>query len=190
MLAGMEYIVVPGGRRTRDAWVRENLVPLCGAVFFFVTQQVKKLVSGKDIDRDSYVPTRKRIIGLLEKAREGIDTRGLDEDEAWEGWTPIKPKEFDAAVKEVGDRVWLEADWYSGLGDVIEAGNAIDDSRRCEQGASLKAVPVRRADTMFQDRYDYLSEKKRREYRIWKESIIRRIDIMEKEGVDAMEVDG
>ncbi|KAF9877618.1 origin recognition complex subunit 6 [Colletotrichum karsti] len=190
MLAGMEYIVVPGGRRTRDAWVRENLVALCGAVFFFVTQQVKKLVSGEDIDRGSYVPTRKHIIGLLEKARQELDTRGLDDEEAWEGWTPIKPKEFDAALKEVGDRGWLEADWYSSLGDVIEAGNAIADSRRGEKDASLKTAPVRRADTMFQDRYDFLSEKKRREYRIWKESILRRIDIMEKEGDDAMEVDG
>uniref|UniRef100_L2GG81 Origin recognition complex subunit 6 n=1 Tax=Colletotrichum fructicola (strain Nara gc5) TaxID=1213859 RepID=L2GG81_COLFN len=190
MLAGMEYIVVPGGLRTRDGWVRENLAALCGAVFFFVTQQVKKLAGGEDIDRESYVPTRKLIMGLLEKAREEVDARGLDDDEAWEGWAQVKPKEFDAALKEVGDRGWLEADWYRSLGDVIEAGNAIAESRGGEKSDSYKTAPVRRADTMFQDRYDFLSEKKRRDYRIWKESILRRIDIMEKEGADEMEVDG
>ncbi|KAJ0336780.1 hypothetical protein COL922a_007547 [Colletotrichum nupharicola] len=190
MLAGMEYIVVPGGLRTRDGWVRENLAALCGAVFFFVKQQARKLAGGEDIDRESYVPTRKLIMGLLEKAREEVDARGLDDDEAWEGWAQVKPKEFVAALKEVGDRGWLEADWYRSLGDVIEARNAIAESRGGEKSDSYKTAPVRRADTMFQDRYDFLSEKKRRDYRIWKESILRRIDIMEKEGADEMEVDG
>ncbi|KAL0941125.1 origin recognition complex subunit 6 [Colletotrichum truncatum] len=190
MLAGMDYIVVPGGRRTRDGWVRENLTALCGAVFLFVTQQVKKLAKGDDDDPDSHVSSRKEILSLLQRAREEIDVRGLDEDEAWEGWTPVKPAEFDAVLKEVEERGWLEADWYRSLGDVIEAGNVIADSRVGESDASYKAAPVRRADTMFQDRYDFLSEKKRREYRIWKENILRRIDVMEKEGESAMEADG
>ncbi|WYZ36653.1 hypothetical protein EsH8_II_000159 [Colletotrichum jinshuiense] len=188
ILAGMEYIVVPGGRRTRDMWVRENLAALCGAIYFFVTEQAKKLATGADVDRDTYVPTRKEILDLLGKAREVVDVRGLDEEEAWEGWTPVKTKDFDAVVQEVTDRGWLEADWYQGLGDVIEAGNAIAESHRKEED-SYKA-PVRGADTMFQDRYDFLSEKKRREYRIWKDGILRRIDLMEKDTGEAMEVDG
>ncbi|KAF6810586.1 origin recognition complex subunit 6 [Colletotrichum sojae] len=186
VLAGMEYIVVPGGRRTRDAWVRENLTALCGAVFFLVWQQVRKL---EDAESTSDAPTRKQILDLLDKARAEVSTGGLDEDEAWEGWSTIKARDFDAAVKEVGERGWLEADWYRGLGDVIEASRAISDSRRGGDDASYKPAPVRRADTMFQDRYDFLSEKKRREYGMWKEGILRRIEQMEEEGVDEMEVD-
>ncbi|OLN91973.1 hypothetical protein CCHL11_01396 [Colletotrichum chlorophyti] len=190
MLAGMDFIVVPGGRRTRDPWVRANLAPLVGAIYFFVTLQVKKLQTGEDVEPSSYNSTRKQILDLLARARDEVDVRGLDEDEAWEGWAPVIPKDFDAAVKEVRERGWLNEDWYQSLGDVIEAGQTMKNSRRdggeeTEQGPML----VRRADTMFQDRYDYLSEKRRREYRIWKEDILRRIDAMEKEAGGAMEVD-
>ncbi|OHE92531.1 origin recognition complex subunit 6 [Colletotrichum orchidophilum] len=187
MLAGMEYVVVPGGRRTRDTWVRENLAALCGAVFFFVAQQVRKLATGKDVDRENYVPARKQVLDLLGKAREEVDARGLDEDEAWEGWAPVKTKEFDVAVREVTERGWLDADWYRSLGDVIEVGHAIAASHG--RGDETYKAPVRGADTMFLDRYDFLSDKKRRDYRIWKESILRRIDLMEKENGDRMEVD-
>ncbi|UQC74709.1 origin recognition complex subunit 6 [Colletotrichum lupini] len=191
MLAGMEYVVVPGGLRTRDAWVRENLAALCGAVYFFVAQQVRKLATGEDVDRENYVPARKQVLELLAKAREEVDARGLDEDEAWEGWAPVKSKDFDAAVKEVSERGWLDADWYRSLGDVIEAGHVIADSHgRGGDNAGAYKAPVRGADTMFLERYDFLSEKKRRDYRIWKESILRRIDLMEEENGDAMEVDG
>ncbi|KAK1508394.1 origin recognition complex subunit 6 [Colletotrichum tamarilloi] len=191
MLAGMEYVVVPGGLRTRDAWVRENLAALCGAVYFFVAQQVRKLATGEDVDRENYVPARKQVLELLAKAREEVDARGLDEDEVWEGWAPVKSKDFDAAVKEVSERGWLDADWYRSLGDVIEAGHVIADSHgRGGDNAGAYKAPVRGADTMFLERYDFLSEKKRRDYRIWKESILRRIDLMEKENGDAMEVDG
>ncbi|KAK6225890.1 origin recognition complex subunit 6 [Colletotrichum tabaci] len=186
ILAGMEYIVVPGGRRTRDAWVRANLAALCGAVYYLVTKQAKSLKLGEGVESESYVPERKRILELLAKAREEVDSRGLDEDEAWEGWAPVEAAEFDAALEQVADRGWLEADWYRSLGDIIEAGNVIADSHRQED--SYRA-PVRGADTMFQDRYDFLSEKKRREYSTWKEDILRRIDAMEKEGAEAMDVD-
>ncbi|TDZ74650.1 Origin recognition complex subunit 6 [Colletotrichum trifolii] len=189
MLAGMEYIVVPGGRRTRDGWVRGNLTALCGAIFYLVTQQYKELATSNE-DEDSYATKRQDILSLLQKAREEVDVRGLDEDEAWEGWSSTKPRDFDATVKEVGERDWLEADWYRSLGDVVEAGKAIADSRGEGADGGFKMGPVRRADTMFQERYDYLSEKRRREYRIWKERILRRIDALEKEGAEAMEVDG
>ncbi|KAK1999772.1 origin recognition complex subunit 6 [Colletotrichum falcatum] len=190
MLAGMEYIVVPGGRRTRDAWVRANLAALCGAVFFFVTQQVKKLKTGEDeVGSEAYKPERDRILDLIAKARASVGSRGMDEDEAWEGWAPVTAKEFDDAVQQVTDRGWLDADWYLSLSDIIEAGDVIADSRR--QAEDHYRAPVRGADSMFQDRYDFLSEKKRKEYRTWKEGILRRIESMEKEGKggEAMEID-
>ncbi|EFQ35210.1 origin recognition complex subunit 6 [Colletotrichum graminicola] len=187
MLAGMEYIVVPGGRRTRDAWVRANLAALCGAVFFFVTQQVKTLKTGEEVGSEAYKPERDRILDLLAKARASVGSRGMDEDEAWEGWAPVTAKEFDDAVQQVTDRGWLEADWYLSLSDIIEAGDVIADSHRRAEGPYR--APVRGADSMFQDRYDFLSEKKRQEYMIWKEGILRRIESLEKEGGEAMEVD-
>ncbi len=37
------------------------------------------------------------------------------------------------------------------------------------------SVQIRRADTMFQDKYDLLSERNREEYKIWKAKIMARI---------------
>jgi origin recognition complex subunit 6 len=40
-------------------------------------------------------------------------------------------------------------------------------------------VQISRPDTMFQDRYDYLSERKRKAYAEWKEGVLKRIKELE-----------
>ena len=47
---------------------------------------------------------------------------------------------------------------------------------------------MRRADTMFQDRYDFLSERKKKEYTLWKAGVLRRIKNLET-GEDGMDID-
>jgi origin recognition complex subunit 6 len=54
---------------------------------------------------------------------------------------------------------------------------------------SASNLQIRRADTMFQDKYDLLSEKRQAEYVVWKENIMSRIDaLLAKNG--SMEVHG
>ncbi|ROT43484.1 hypothetical protein SODALDRAFT_327677 [Sodiomyces alkalinus F11] len=205
ILAGVESIVAPGGRRTRDEWVLGNLTALCGVLYFLVTQQVLKIRTGQEINRDTYVPARKEVLGLMAKAREQqlpmATQKGLSDEDAWEGWHTLKARDFDAAAEEITTRGCLEDDWFRCLGEVIAAADRIDDddnSRRekrsglggQEGGMSAVKVTVRRADTMFQDRYDFLSEQKRIEYRIWKEGITGRIRQLEKDAAPRpMDVD-
>lgn len=201
ILAGVESIVAPGGRRTRDEWVLSNLSALCGAIYFFVTQQVMKIRTGREINRDTYVPARKEVLNLMAKAREQLPAagqRGLNDEDAWEGWQTLKPKDFDAATQEVTTRGWLEGDWFRCIGEVIAAADRSKDNPRREKRSGAGAqegedvppvkVTVRRADTMFQDRYDFLSEQKRIEYRIWKEGITARIRQLEKDAPRAMDI--
>ncbi|KAL2759633.1 hypothetical protein ACRALDRAFT_1091442 [Sodiomyces alcalophilus JCM 7366] len=187
ILAGVESIVAPGGRRTRDEWVLSNLSVLCGAIYFFVTQQVLKIRTGQEINRETYVPARNEVLNLMAKAREQLPNG----EDTWEGWQAPKSKDFDAATQEITTRGWLEGDWFRCLGEVIAAADRSGDNQRKEKqrgvssqgGGDVPAVKVtvRRADTMFQDRYDFLSEKKRVEYRIWEEGITSRIRQLERD---------
>lgn len=199
VLAGVEAAVVPGGKRTSDDWVKSNLAALCAALYFFVVQQVRKLETGEEVSQETYLPARREIIGLLGEAREELRhqfaARGYTEDDAWESWSTVKAREFDAAVQEVTDRGWLDGDWFRGLSDVISRPGDVEAGEDRGRGAEKEEedysvkMTVRRADTMFQDRYDFLNEAKRRDYRIWKDGILRQIELLEREASETMEVD-
>ncbi|KAG7119725.1 hypothetical protein HYQ45_014863 [Verticillium longisporum] len=201
LLAGMERAVVPGGRRTRDAWVLANLTGLVAAFYFFVVQQLRVLRTGEPITEENYLPVRAEVLALLTRARQELVVgRGLDEDDAWQGWQALRRRDFLAVTDEVTRRAFLQEDWYVGIRDLFASG-AFDDadaddaggeaqSRGDEEGAGrLTKLTIRRADTMFQDRYDYLSESRRLDYRLWKEGLLQRIEQAESTAPDAMDVD-
>ena len=78
--------------------------------------------------------------------------------------------------------------WAAGIEDLV----AVEERKAAEGEAATAVAPgqqVKRADTMFQERFDYLSEKKRKEYAAWKAGILGRIKELERDG-DAMEIDG
>lgn len=208
VLAGMESIVAPGGKRTKDEWTREHLTALLGAVYYVAATQVKRLrgTAPAKVDRESYVPARKQIVAALSTAREEVDIRGADEGEFWEGWHDMRAPMLDEAIKALKQRGWTQMDWYAGIGDVVarqgkaggrrksEAGRLADgeeDEQEDEQPGdqSEEGIQVRRADTMFQERYDYLSRSRLDDYEAWKEGVLRRIEELEANGPDAMEVD-
>ncbi|RSL63872.1 hypothetical protein CEP54_004986 [Fusarium duplospermum] len=189
ILAGMEAIVTPGGRRTEDEWVLKNVTALFAAIYFFVTMRVKALASGEAIDREGYVPLRKEILALLTRARNEVTVRGLDEDEAWDGWSSLKTKEFDEAVARVNERAWLTEDWYQGIADVVKLTqrSQFDDVEMLDE-ETMPKMQVKKADTMFQDKYDLLSEAKRADFMHFKEDMLARIALLTTAGA-AMEVD-
>ncbi|KAM0322984.1 hypothetical protein ACHAQA_009083 [Verticillium albo-atrum] len=200
LLAGVECAVVPGGRRTRDPWVLDNLTALVAAFYFFIVQQVRVLATGERITPDNYLPVRTEVMALLTRARaELVVGKGLEEEDAWEGWQAIRRRDFDAVMGEVTNKGFLQEDWFTGLSDLIargglEAAGEEEGEEAADGGAVGDEVrptkqTIRRADTMFQDRYDYLSEDKRKDYRLWKEGILRRIEQEEQGRREAMDVD-
>ncbi|KAJ4405146.1 hypothetical protein N0V85_004738, partial [Neurospora sp. IMI 360204] len=52
----------------------------------------------------------------------------------------------------------------------------VEDGQRANK---VEVVGVGQGDSMFQDRYDYLGERKQKEYAIWKQGILRKIKALE-----------
>jgi origin recognition complex subunit 6 len=119
------------------------------------------------------------------------------EEDMWEGWEKIGTKDVDSWLIQIPSRGWLELDWFEnivegaglevkdGLGQNGHSVDAVLESM-AEGGGVAKDVLQAGLGTMMQDRVNYLSERKRAEYKIWKEGIMARIEEIEAEGVDAM----
>jgi len=189
-LAGVESIVAPAGRRTDDAWVSKHVADLVATIYFFVIMRVRAVTSGEAIDREGYVPLRKEILALLGQARTDVAIKDINESEAWGGWKAIKSREFDAAVAHINETDWLAGDWYKGITDVVNTTREADDGMEDEgdDDDSGAPLPARRADTMLQEKYDFLSDARMSDYAAWKDQMLARIGQAMAAG-GAMEVD-
>lgn len=109
----------------------------------------------------------------------------------WEGWQEgLKAADISEALTVVADRGWLDSDWFRSIDLLRDAEQGADDvglsPHREDLISTAAAVQIRKADTMLQDRFDYLSERRRAEYRHWKAGILRRIEALERaQGRDA-----
>ncbi|KAK0704888.1 origin recognition complex, subunit 6 [Lasiosphaeris hirsuta] len=184
VMSGVESIAAPRGVRSADEWVASNLSALLAALYLYVWRGLT--AHGEDIDAAEYVRFRKRLIGALKKARaEVVVTPKVDEEgeegDPWEGWCDVKLKDLDTAALRINRHGWLELDWAAGIEDMVRAGEDADDREDQDEAdeETPEPVQIRRADTMFQERYDYLSERRRKEYVVWKEGILRKIEELE-----------
>jgi len=213
-MAGVESIVAPRGQRTDDKWVNANLSSLLGALYLYVWRGVTW--PGRDLDEAIYIKTRKQLAAAINRAREAVTVRVSSssslsyeqlQDAAWQGWHQIRLDDLDTATLRIHRHGWLELDWKQGIDDIVRADNpdkyvetqeASGGGQGDDSPNAPEPLPVRRADTMFQERYDYLSEKRRAEYAEWKEGILNRIKELERapgdqsqqHDPDAMDVDG
>ncbi|AEO61497.1 hypothetical protein MYCTH_2071028 [Thermothelomyces thermophilus ATCC 42464] len=154
--SGLESVVAPRGRLTDDGWVRAHLVAVLGALYLFVWRGVV-WPAGREVERE----------------------RG------WEGWEEPSVREFDAAAVRGARHGWFDMDWVDGVRDLADREE--DKRRRAEggddggegEGEEVVVTQIRRPDTMFQERYDYLSERKRKAYAEWKEGLLKRIKELE-----------
>ena len=191
IMAGMESILIPHGRKSSDEWVNDNLTALVGAIYFYVSERAQWKSDHDQVDLSRYQAVRKEIIKTLEQAKESATFKGSDEENAWVGWHSIRPRNLDKAVMEVNKRGWLQSDWYQGMQDIIAPvdGNGVDDEDEDNDGVEqTQSLEVRRADSMFQDRYDLLSQRRKDDFKVWKAEILRRIGAAQTSAVP-MEVD-
>lgn len=193
MMSGVESIVAPGGVMTEDTWVRNNLVSLLGALYLYIWRAVKW--PGEDLDEAEYVLFRKELVATLKRARQEVtlnppasSSSGSplkrkrptpeEEEASWEGWHIVRAKDLDTAAVHINRHGWLELDWAKGIDDLItQAAEGGEEDGVDNDGDSVTQGPIqiRRTDTMLQERYDYLSERKKQEYEVWKEDILNRI---------------
>lgn len=181
VLAGVQTIVAPHGKRSNDAWIAEHLGSLVAAVAFMVTIKYATLETGKPISSEQYADWRKNIIRALRQARKDVDVKDQDEEIFWEGWTYIGPKEVDEAAKRFNENGWQNEDWFKGIRDQLGAGlHADTEMEDCEDAISASAhSQIQRGDTMLQGRWD-MTERKRQEYSRWKAEILAQCDQIEK----------
>ncbi|KAH8907278.1 hypothetical protein BR93DRAFT_945312 [Coniochaeta sp. PMI_546] len=179
VIAGMEAIVCPHGRRTKDEWVLSHMTSLLGSLYLYVWNTVS-MPDG--IDEARYVVARKGVVEALQEARDTIKFKEVDEEEAWESWQDIQVGDIDDATLTVNRHGWLESDWAEGIEDLIsrEADHAAEEARP-RKGNRVPIGTVRRTDTMLQDKYDYLSEKRRNEYAAWKKRMLKEITRLERQ---------
>jgi origin recognition complex subunit 6 len=195
ILAGVEHIVMPSGRKTRDQWVMQNLTAIVGAVFLLATV---RMVTARDkkVATRAFNQLKVETLSLLKQAREtvvikAVSTGALDEEAAWEDFGIPSEESFDQTVERIEGSKWLEADWFSAIQDIVLAdaeAPVAEDGDASQDGPVLK-LQMRRADTMLQDRYDFTTEERREEYRVWSEGILQRIEQLERIAPQPMEID-
>ncbi|GAW15090.1 hypothetical protein ANO14919_044990 [Xylariales sp. No.14919] len=194
VLAGMQTIVAPHGRRTKDEWVNDHLTPLLAAVHCLVAGQLYVLVNGKDLDNRQYSKIRKSILAVLEHTQDKVTVQGMDEDELWIGWSDVTSKDVDKAMAEIIKRGWQKDEWFAGFEEMVRRShpdpNDSSDDVDMEDDATKfsERLHVQRADTMFQSRWD-MTDQKRQEYREWKDGILKRIEEIERSQATGTEVD-
>jgi origin recognition complex subunit 6 len=184
VVAGMEAIVCPHGRRTKDEWVVGHMTSLLGSLYLFVWNRVN-MRSG--IDEARYVRVREEVVEALQEARQSIKINDVSEEEAWEGWKDIQADDIDDAALRINRYGWLESDWAKGIQDLIqrEEDNAAEKVGAAK-GDRVSAGQLRRGDIMLQDKYDYLSEARRKKFAAWKAKIMKDIVAMERQQEDEM----
>ncbi|KAI1826928.1 hypothetical protein F4861DRAFT_21754 [Xylaria intraflava] len=185
VLAGMQTIVAPHGKRTKDSWVNRHVTPLLAAVYCLVAGQLYVLVQGRDLDDKQYSKIRKSILLVLDHAQERVTVQGMDEDELWIEWSDITSKDVDAAMSEIIKRGWHKDEWFAGFEQAIKrsmpsASSPTDDiDSEDEDGRISEKLHIQRADTMLQGKWD-ITDQKRRDYREWKDTILQRIEELER----------
>ncbi|KAH8162482.1 hypothetical protein CIB48_g5755 [Xylaria polymorpha] len=194
VLAGMQTIVAPHGRRTRDQWVNDHLTPLLAAVYCLVAGQLYVLVHSRDLNDKQYSKIRKSILNVLEQTQEKITVPGMDEDELWIGWSDVTSKDVDKAMAEIIKRGWQKDEWFDGFEDMVKRseldakGSGDDGGMEDEDSRISETLHVHRADTMFQSRWD-MTDQKRHEYREWEDEIMQRIEELERSQATGIQVD-
>ncbi|KAK4133195.1 hypothetical protein BT67DRAFT_479391 [Trichocladium antarcticum] len=175
--SGVESVIAPGGTLTGDAWVLTNMTPVLGALYLYVWRGVTW--PGRELDRARYVGFRKEVAAVIGRAKAEAEILGEQEGD-WVGWREVGVREFDTAALRGNRHGWFEMEWVSGVGDLAD--REMDREEREGGGGDEGrdgAPQVQRADTMFQERYDYLGERKRKAYGEWKAGMMKRIKELE-----------
>lgn len=176
---------------------RDKIPALVAAVFILARTRLL----GVTTDGKEYVGLRKGILNAIRALREDKEVVGKVTSiqkgkKGWQGFEDVVGKDVDKWLMELSAKGWVELDWFgnieSGAGlnlpewmdyENLDLDKGEDEEEEEEEGGMMGL------GTMLQDRVDYLSKRKREEYKVWKESVMRRLEQIEHEQSSRMEVD-
>jgi origin recognition complex subunit 6 len=144
-------------------------------------------LQGEEVGAAEYARFRGKLLRSMLQAREVVEVKSSrvgeghdNEMDPWGGWRDVKVKDVDTAMLRMNRHGFLEMDWVAGIDDLAKMG-----TRETHGGDNrdAKAVDdttsglgqVKRADTMFQEKYDYLNDRRKKELTTWKQGMLRRI---------------
>ncbi|KAI0130281.1 origin recognition complex subunit 6-domain-containing protein [Xylariales sp. AK1849] len=195
VLAGMQTIAVPHGKRSKDAWVNGHLTSLLAAVCCIVAARVIILETSENVDAEQYSKLRRDILKALKHARKEVDQKGADDTEFWEGWASVGNKDIDETVRKITESGWQDDEWFTGIEDMVAATRApedadieMGDAEYGSAGDDGDTVQMQRGDTMFQGQW-VMTDRKREEYHKWKEGIVKRIEEIGRARASGTDVD-
>ncbi|KAL8380920.1 hypothetical protein RB595_005285 [Gaeumannomyces hyphopodioides] len=141
----------------------------------------EELLPGKETTEPAQALPGAADAGNAEAAGEGAG------EPRWKGWRTLKPKDLKEALVVVTDKNWLDSDWFRGIQDMSHENQGADgDDGEHEQGGPV--AQLWRADTMLQERYDLTSERRRRDFAVWKADVLQQIEHLERKGVVFMDI--
>ncbi|KAF7536569.1 hypothetical protein G7054_g4404 [Neopestalotiopsis clavispora] len=186
VLAGLQSIITPNGKRSKDEWINDHLAALFAAVFFLVTTRYISVGTKRPINNTQYSNIRRDIIKVLRQARKAVELNGEDEETFWEGWSNISAKDVDDATKTFVERGWQDGEWFAGIQGKSDGheDQEMEDAQDHDDG---EKVQVQRGDSMLQGRWT-MTDQKRRDYADWKADILKQCLEIEKAG-KAVDVD-
>ncbi|KAI2610772.1 uncharacterized protein GGS25DRAFT_163559 [Hypoxylon fragiforme] len=193
VLAGMQTIATPHGKRTKDEWVNDNLTSLLAAIYFLISSKLYVLEKGKELDNPQYIKMRKAILKALSQAQDNVNIVGMDEDELWIGWADMRSKDLDGAVAKIVENKWQREEWFAGIENLVKPSDVTvhDGDIEMEDGDGRpfsEKLHLKRGDTMLQNRWN-MTDEKREEYNAWKTNVLLRIEEIERSPGTDMEVD-
>ncbi|ETS85541.1 hypothetical protein PFICI_03566 [Pestalotiopsis fici W106-1] len=186
VLAGLQSIITPHGKRSKDEWINDHLAALFAGVFFLVTTRYMAMETKRPISSTQYGNLRRDIVKVFRQAREEVKRNDEDEEVFWEGWSKIGAKDVDDAAKVFAERGWQDGEWFAGIqgkGD-SQVDAEMEDAQ--DHGGGEKAQ-VQHGDSMLLGRWT-MTDQKRRDYADWKADILDQCLEIEKAG-QAMDVD-
>lgn len=177
---------------------KEKVPALVAAIYVLVHTRL----TGKEVNGKEYVALRRTILTALKDLSADVEViEKVEKEEAgevgWEGWTNIVGKDVDAWLMQLSARGWVGLDWFEN----IESGSGIkgpdtrdepmDDAEDedADEDNDGEEESIMGLGTMMQERVDYLSTRKREEYQIWKDEILRKIEEMERTRADTEAMD-
>ncbi|TEY30967.1 hypothetical protein BOTCAL_0834g00030 [Botryotinia calthae] len=197
VLAGVESLIFWEEEKTRKG---EEIMGKWPAMMMAVWRIVwGKLRTGEEVLSDEeFTEKRLETLKVLRLAREDEEVEKKVGGGGWEGWDlpdedeedeeeRSNAKDVNGWMAEICNKGCLEMDWYQNMVE-SEDSNDTDDQEREDALDEIQRVRVREDEmryglgTMRQAKVDYLTEKKRAEYKVWKKNILAKIIRLQKEG--------
>ncbi|THV54013.1 hypothetical protein BGAL_0036g00100 [Botrytis galanthina] len=198
VLAGVESLIFWEEEKTRKG---EEIMGKWPAMMMAVWSIVwGKLRTGEEVLSDEeFKEKRLETLRVLRLARGDEEVERKVGSGGWESWDLPEEDEDDEEERsnakdvngwmaEICNKGCLEMDWYQNMVRADDSDDTEDDQKREDALDEIQRVRVREDEmryglgTMRQAKVDYLTEKKRAEYKAWKRNILAKIARLQKEG--------